>query len=262
MTAAMQLPQILIKNAFNIFGLSSSSTLKEIRKRSQQLLQLAKIEEVQEFDIDIGHVREYRNEGEIRIALERVSGIQDRLKEIFFWFEDHQIDSSKALELISKGNYQKAIDIFEKPGSNWLDKKNLALALMFHAFASYNIDNFCRSLDVWKLIADSDDFWKFYEKHYLLHDELGTSPSLFEEFRNSFYEIISTKAVSFYHQTKNPAAIGAYYSTFRRIGKDVDLEIIRDNCRYVTFRGCSVSDTSPSPSRRNGRTRTNKIRQY
>lgn len=227
MTAAAQLPQILIRNSFNILGLSSSSALKEIRKRSQQLLQLAKIEEVQEFDIDIGHVKEFRNEGEIRLALERVSGIQDRLKEIFFWFEDHRTESRKALELISKGSYQKAIAIFEASGSDWLDKKNLALASMFHAFASSSMESFCRSLDVWKLIADSDDFWKFYEKHYLLHDELGTSSSFFEEFRSSLFETLSAKAVFFYHQTKNPEAIGASYSTFGRIGKTADSEILQ-----------------------------------
>lgn len=227
MTAAAQLPQILIRNSFNILGLSSSSALKEIRKRSQQLLQLAKIEEVQEFDIDIGHVKEFRNEGEIRLALERVSGIQDRLKEIFFWFEDHRLESRKALELISNGSYQEAIAIFKASGSDWLDKKNLALALIFHAFASSSMESFCQSLDAWKLISDSDDFWKFYEKHYLLHDELGTSSSLFEEFRSTLFETLSAKAVSFYHQTKNPEAIGACYSAFGRIGKTADSEILQ-----------------------------------
>jgi hypothetical protein len=227
MTAVSQLPEILIRNSFNILGLSSSSALKEIRKRSQQLLQLAKIEEVQEFEIDIGHVKEFRNEGEIRFALERVSGIQDRLKEIFFWFVEHRVENRKALELISKGNYQKALDIFEASNSDWLDKKNLALALMFQAFAFSRMDSFYRSLDVWKLIADSDDFWKFYEKYYLLHDELDTSPSLFEEFRDSLFETLSVKAVSFYHQTKNPEAIGACYSAFGRIGKTADSEILQ-----------------------------------
>lgn len=227
MTAATQLPQILIRNSFNILGLSSSSALKEIRKRSQQLLQLAKIEEVQEYDIDIGHVKEFRNEGEIRLALERVSGIQERLKEIFFWFEDHRLESRKALELISNGSYQEAIAIFKASGSDWLDKKNLALALMFHAFSSSSMDSFCHSLDAWKLISDSDDFWKFYEKHYLLHDELGTSSSLFEEFRSSLFETLSAKAVSFYHQTKNPEVVGACYLAFGRIGKTADSEILQ-----------------------------------
>ncbi|CUI18026.1 hypothetical protein PNK_2432 [Candidatus Protochlamydia naegleriophila] len=227
MTAATQLPQILIRNSFNILGLSSSSALKEIRKRSQQLLQLAKIEEVQEFAIDIGHVKEFRNEGDIRLALERVSGIQDRLKEIFFWFEDHRLESRKALELISNGSYQKAIAIFKTAGSDWLDKKNLALALMFHAFSSSSMDSFCQSLDAWKLISDSDDFWKFYEKHYLLHDELGTSSSLFEEFRSSLFETLSANAVSFYQQTKNPEAVGVCYSAFGRIGKTADSEVLQ-----------------------------------
>lgn len=250
MTAPVQLPQILIRNSFNILGLSSSSTLKEIRKRSQQLLQLAKIEEVQEFDIDLGPVKEFRNESEIRLALERVSGIQERLKEIFFWFEDHRTESRKALEYISKGNYQNAISIFEASGSDWLDKKNFALALMFHAFASVSMDSFFRSLDVWKMIAESDNFWRFYEKHYLLHDELGTSPSLFEEFRRSFFEILSAKAVSFYRQTKNPEVVGACYSVFGRIGKIIDSEILQPIILKVKMEIEELEKTSDAPSQK------------
>jgi len=37
-----------------------------------------------------------------------------------------------------------------------------------------------------------ENFWKFYEQHYLLHDELGTSSSLFQD--------SETKFMSFYHQ--------------------------------------------------------------
>jgi hypothetical protein len=224
-----RLPQVLIRNSFNILGLSSSAALKEIRKRSQQLLQLAKIEEIQEFDADIGHVREFRSESEVKLALERISGIKERLKEVFFWFDDHNIENQKSIALISQGNYQEAIDIFDKTGAgiDWLEHKNLALALMFQAFGSSDLNSFCRSLELWKQIVESEDFWKFYEKHYLLHDELGTSSSLFEEFRGSIYESLSVKAVSFYHQTKNPEVIGLYYSAFEQIGKFIDADVLQ-----------------------------------
>lgn len=227
---SMQLPQVLVRNSFNILGLSSSAALKEIRKRSQQLLQLAKIEEIQEFDADIGHVREFRSESEVKLALERISGIKERLKEIFFWFDDHNIENQKSITLISQEKYQEAIDILDKTKAasiDWLEYKNLALALMFHAFASSDLNSFCRSLELWKEIAESEDFWKFYEKHYLLYDELGTSSSLFEEFRGSIYESLSTKTVSFYHQTKNPEIIGFYYSIFGQIGNFLDSDVLQ-----------------------------------
>ena len=87
-------------------------------------------------------------------------------------------ESCKAIAFISKENYKEALDIFEKAeqlNGDWLRRKNLALALMFYAFASSNLDSCCRSLNLWKIIVESDDFWSFYQKHYLLHDELGTS---------------------------------------------------------------------------------------
>lgn len=224
------LPQVLIRNSFNILGLSSSAALKEIRKRSQQLLQLAKIEEIQDFDADIGHVREFRSESEVKLALERISGIKERLREIFFWFDDHNIENQKSIALISQGNYQEAINILDKTNTasiDWLEHKNLALALMFQAFGSSDLNSFCRSLKLWKQIAESEDFWKVYEKHYLLHDELGTSSSLFEEFRGSICESLAVNSVSFYHQTKNPEAIGLYYSAFGQIGKFIDTDILQ-----------------------------------
>lgn len=227
---SMQLPQVLIRNSFNILGLSSSAALKEIRKRSQQLLQLAKIEEIQEFDADIGHVREFRSEGEVKLAFERISGIKERLKEIFFWFDDHNIENQKSIALISQGNYQEAIDILDRTKTtiiDWLEYKNLALALIFQAFASSDLKSFCRSLELWKEIVESDDFWKFYEKHYLFHDELGTSSSLFEEFRGSIYESLSTKVVSFYHQTRKTEVITLFYQIFNLIGNSIDTQVIQ-----------------------------------
>lgn len=233
MTLVSQFPEILIRNSFNVLGLSPSATLKEIRKRSQELLQLAKIEEIQEFEVDIGHVKEFRRESEIRLALERISGIQGRLKEIFFWFVDHRLDNQKALEHISKGNFQKALDIFDSSNSDWLDKKNLALTLMIQAFAFSSLEALLESLAIWKLIIDSDEFWEVYKKYYLLHDELDTSTVLFEEFRSSLFEVLSTIVASFYHQTKGSKAIGAFYSVFGRIGKAIDTEILNPTIQKV-----------------------------
>ncbi len=225
MMTTSQLPQILVRNAFNILGLPSSAPLKEIRKRSQQLLQLAKIDETPEFDSDIGSVKECRHENEIRLAVERVSSIRDRLQEFFFWFEDQKIT-----DCISQENYQQALKSLGdriKTDSGWLEKKDQALILIFQAFASSSIDSFYQSVELWKSIAESDEFWKFYEKHYLSSDELGTSAELFKEFRSTFFETLSEQAVAFYHQTKKPDAIGICYSAFGHIGKTAEKEVLQ-----------------------------------
>ena len=224
-----QLPHALIGNAFNILGLSSLSSLKETRKRAQQLLQLAKIEETQEFDSDIGHVRELRSEDQIRLAMEKVTGIKDRLCEIFFWFDEHSVESQKAIFLISGRDYLGALRVLEgaeKGKADWLSSKNLALALMFDAFAASSLTSLLRSLELWKRISQSEDFWSFYQRHYLLHDELGTSASIFEEFGDSITEILSSQVAAFYRQTKNPEAIGVFRSIFGTVGKPIDIEII------------------------------------
>ncbi|MDP2193944.1 MAG: hypothetical protein Q8K36_05415 [Alphaproteobacteria bacterium] len=225
-----QLPQTLIKNSFNIFGLSTAATLKEIRQRYQQLLQFAKIEEMQDFETDIGYVREFRNENELKVALERISGIKSRLREIFFWLDDHNKENKEAVVLIARGALQDAIDILDKTDRaslDWLRYKNLALAFLFQAFNSDDLNSFFRSLELWKNILESEDFWKFYEKHYLLHDELGTSSSLFRDFRDEIYEYLSDQTVSFYHKTKNPKILGIYYRIFSQLGKSIDISVVQ-----------------------------------
>ncbi len=225
-----QLPQTLIRNSFNILGLPSSSTLKETRKRFQQLLQLAKIEEIQKYDIDIGPAHELRNESEVRLAFEKISNIKERLIEFFFWFDVHTTDSQKAISLISNGNYPGALDILEareQEDVDWLTCKNLALTLLLNAYAFSDLGSYSRSMELWKWITKSEDFWNFYEKYYLLHDELGTSSLLFTEFRGSIGEILSANASGFYRWTKNPDAIGILYSTFGLVGKSIDSEVFQ-----------------------------------
>ena len=175
-------------------------------------------------------MRELRNESTVRQAIERVSGIRDRLNEIFFWFDGHSTESQKAIGLISRKDYRGALSVLEGTGqatTDWLGQKNMALALLFDAFANSSLDSLRRSLESWKRISQSEAFWSFYERHYLLHDELGTSASIFEEFRRSIPEILAVRISAFYCQTKNPLAIGAYYSVLVSVGKAIDIEVIQ-----------------------------------
>ena len=218
-----------VGNAFNILGLSSSATLKEIRTRARQLVQFAKVEEVPAYATDIGEVTALRTDDDIRRAVESVSGIQERLKQIFFWFEDHNVESRNAVALISRGLFPEAIASLESSErhGDWLGRKNLALAFLLDAYKSSSFASFSSSLDLWKLIAESDEFWDFYSKNYLLHDELGTSSCLFEEFRSTLSEYVSDEAIAFYRLTHNPKAIGACYSAFGRIAQSIDSEILQ-----------------------------------
>ena len=229
-----RLPEILTSNSFNILGLSSSASLKDVRKRTQQLLQLAKIEETEVFDNDIGHVHELRKEGAIRIALEKLSGVKERLTEVFFWFDEHDIESQKALKLISQGDYQETIKILIPPtlevedaAVSWLAYKNLALTLIFQAFNDSDLDSFEHALEMWKRIINSEDFWKFYKTYYLFHDELGTSLEFLEEFRSSIYAWLSEKAVFFYRHINSPRVISSYYSVFGQIEEAIDVKILQ-----------------------------------
>ena len=98
---------------------------------------------------------------------------------------------------------------------------------MFRVFTSFSVYNFYHSLDVWKVIVDSDEFWKFYEKYYLLHGD-SAPPTLFlKNLEALFLKPFQREPSPFYYHTKNPEVVGACYSKFGRIGKTTESEILQ-----------------------------------
>lgn len=226
----MSYPSHLITNSYNVLGLNCLAALSEIRKRSQFLLQLAKIDEIEHFKTDIGDPSLYRIESKIRKAQERLSGIKERLYETFFWLEAHTAVNKKVIQLISKGNCQEAITILENSKNiknDWLSRKNLALSFLFVAFSKLDISAFKKSLELWKQIKDSQVFWDFYEKYYILHDEIGTSSSLFKDFQKEICKFLTRISGALYQLTKDPEIIGIYYNQFGHIDEKMDGEILQ-----------------------------------
>jgi hypothetical protein len=230
----MTYPSLLISNAYNVLGLDSTTPSSEVRKRAQLLLQLAKINEIERFETDIGDISQIRKIPKIRDALEKLSGIKDRLQETFFWFEIQASSDRNVLKLIAQKKHEKAIDVLEKSRkSDWLGQKNLALCLMFTVFSKKDISNpkkivlFRRSLDIWKKLIDSEAFWTFYKKYYLLHEEIGTSRSLFTEFRNEITTVLAKLSSELYCRMHDPEILKLYYEFFGSVDGSLDTEILQ-----------------------------------
>lgn len=230
----MTYPSVLINNAYNILGLDGSAPSNEVKKRAQLLLQLAKINEIERFETDIGNMSQIRKAAKIREAQEKLSGIRERLHETFFWFEIQTIKDRNLLKLLAQKKHQQAIESLEKSTkADWLAQKNLALILMFTAFFRKDGTNstrlalFQRSLEIWKKIIDSDTFWNFYQKYYLLHEEIGTSKSLFCEFRNEITKVLSKLSAEFFKQTRDPKILRLFYELFGNLEASLDSEVLQ-----------------------------------
>lgn len=202
-------------NAYNVLGLDTSATQKEINKRSKEIVNLLRIDEDFEHVTEISVARPKRTENTVKEALHRLSSPTKKIQEYFFWFDIESDKDEKAWELLRAGSIDEAIQVWELDSSKetaigFVAKKNLAI------LASVLLDDkghkkyLKRSITYWKDLITSDKFWSYFEKMYALNDEVGTSKAALKEFnKNVVHEL-----ADFYtdvSQTYNDSSIYAEY---------------------------------------------------
>jgi hypothetical protein len=140
----MSFPSTLLTNAYNIVGLPTGASVSEIKKRAAHLISLAKIDESEDFQADLGEVRPLRTEAGLKHAVGRLTSVKNRLAETFFWFELATIADEIAFEKIRSGDLKSAVNNWTEHDIDtrtWLVKKNRALALFIDAFECLNVQS-------------------------------------------------------------------------------------------------------------------------
>lgn len=203
---------VLLNNSYNILGLESSSTEKEILKRSKEIINLIKIDETPEYDLDIGSVKSLRTERSIKDSLQNLSEPKKRIKEYFFWFDIQDSIDEDAISHIRSEDFSKAINVW-KEGIKKNNSKSLFyqknLAILYSILLSdenVNHSYLLESLNLWKELIKSDKFWDSYIKVFKLNDSLGTSSEVIEDFvkkvpkhLSDIYTELSQKSGKNYH---------------------------------------------------------------
>ncbi len=219
----------LIRNAHHILGLSTGVDIKEIRKRANHLLNLARIEESEKYETDITDMASYRTEQNIKKAVEQLCSIKTRLIEAFFWFETPTLQDFSSLKSISKGEYNTAISYWKNlsaNSSNWIAKKNQALAHFISAYHTGNEADFMKSLVLWRDIITSDQFWSFYQEHYKLTDDLGTNVASFNELRTNLFEYLSWLTLDLIRKNPTPYFVKTFFEQTGVVGRGIEDHIL------------------------------------
>ena len=219
----------ILRNAHHILGLPTGIDLKSIRNKANHLLQLARIEEFELYDIDLPGAFQLRTEENIKKSLERLTLVKTRLLESFFWFETPTLQDYATLKMLVSGDTSKAINYWNSLSSsspNWIAKKNEALALLVSIYYTRSIKDFEQSLIRWKEISNSTNFWFFYQENYKLTDDLGTDDNSFAEIRFNLFEYLSWLVLDLYRQNEEPQLIQKFYEQTGIIGKGLEDHII------------------------------------
>jgi hypothetical protein len=172
---------IFSKNAYNILGLETNTSIKEVNRRAKEIIRLADIGN-DKVDGDLGILNPDRSPSSINEALDKISSPKNQLKEYFFWFENNDSTDQKAIDFLKNGKIDDAIFLWKEKSEgegieSLLKKKNLAI-LLTTRLLNGNKMYLEESLKLWKEVLDSDKYWKSFEKIYKLNNDNDIDPEL------------------------------------------------------------------------------------
>jgi len=122
----------LKSNAYHILGLDTTVRQKDILKRSKEIINRLKIDDLPEYDRDLGFFNDFRTEETVKEAIQKLQTPKNRIREYFFWFQIVDGVDEEAFRFIKKKDYQSAIRTWQNASDdNSLGalpyKKNLAI---------------------------------------------------------------------------------------------------------------------------------------
>lgn len=176
---------MILENYYHILWLDSSSSQKQISKRSKDILKYLAIGEIPDFESDLSSIEKYRNEIYVKSALDNLSNPKEKLLHSFFWFEIEDESDKNIFSLINDGKDGEVTELVKASGN----KKNLALLYSLfllepnvrHEY-TYSAED---SIQLFKEIQDDDIFWKHFEKKYFLFDDTSADKQLISDLRKS-----------------------------------------------------------------------------
>ncbi len=210
---------ILKNNAFHVLGLDTSASEKDILKRSKEILNRLRIDDIPEYDLDIGLFSDFRNEDSVKDALQRLQAPKKRIREYFFWFQIADSVDEQVLGLFKLKDYLNAIRTWETASENestkgLFYKKNLAILFCLVLSVEDNREYLKSSLAAWKELIDSDKFWSSFSKVYRLHDEQTASEDIILEFKKHAVESLSDIYTELHQIHKNNDYINEFQKVF------------------------------------------------
>jgi CheY-like chemotaxis protein len=212
-------------NAYRILGLDTNKNQKEIFRRYKEIINLLKIEDSQDYDIDINLSDSFRSEGAVKDALKRIQSPKTQIKEYFFWFNISDKVDEEALDKIKHKEYLKAIETW-KLASNIKElikysyKKNIVILYCILLIEEDNVQYLKDSLKIWKELIYSDENWEYFYKLYQKNNEMPINLDIFDEFKDNVIKEISEIYTDLYQHHNNPDYIKYFEEIFGRYKKE------------------------------------------
>lgn len=221
----------LKNNSYHILGLDTSASERDVLKRSKEIINHLKVDDVFDCNLDIELFKNFRTEDTVRDALQRLQSPRKRIKEYFFWFQIIDSIDERALGLFRVKDYLNAIKTWQNVSKGqstkaFFYKKNLAVLYCLSLFAEDNKNYLRDSLITWKELLDSVKFWSSFSKVYKLYDEQTASKDIISEFRKHVIEYLSDIYAELHHIHKSSDYINEFQNVFSVKGEKIEKNIL------------------------------------
>lgn len=206
------------ENAYNVLGLDTSASQKEINRRSKEISNLLKIDEVSIYETDLEVAKANRTENSVKEAVQKLSSPTKKIREYFFWFDIESDTDEKALKLLQAGKVEEAHELWLKSAdketaAGFVSKKNLAVLSSILLVDKGLKKHLSQSISYWKDLVLSEKFWTYFSKVYALNDEVGTSSSALTNFKDSVTDTLS----DFYTEISQSKGDNSFYAQFAQV---------------------------------------------
>lgn len=219
-------------NAYQILGLTGTATARQQKNRANELVQMLKIDEVPQYQLDIRHRKQLRTEDTVKEALRRLQSPRSRLKEYFFWFRIGDEIDEEAAKKIGSGDYASAIQIWTnalKHEDPWYyaRQRNIALAFTVPLFESavQPEDQVDQSLEAWSTLLNSSEFWEYFENNYKL-DGGNLSEASLSEYKAIVIDDLSDIYAELESEHGGSGYVYKFQRKFNTPGKEVKEHIL------------------------------------
>jgi len=225
------MPYTLKNNSYHILGLDTTASEKDILKRSKEIVNRLKIDNLPEYDLDIELFENFRSEETVKDAIQKLQTLKKRIREHFFWFQFADSVDEEVLEFIKKKDYSNAIRIWQNAAEGnsakaLVYRKNLAVLYSLLLALDNNKEYLRESLSLWKGLIDSEKFWTTFEKIYKLHNEQTVSHETIADFRNQVVGYLADMYAELHQLHKDTAYINEFQKVFSAKGEKIEKTIL------------------------------------
>ncbi|MSR79058.1 MAG: hypothetical protein EXS59_02850 [Candidatus Taylorbacteria bacterium] len=230
---------LLKNNAYHILGLDASAAQRDIQKRAKDIVKVLQIDDVPEYDLDLGVFENFRTEDAVKDAIQKLTSPKKQIKDYFFWFHISDEVDEQAVGILRKKDPEGAIRVWEHNAEGdstkaMFYKKNLALLYCILLFKEDNKRYLKESLKIWHELINSSKFWTAFTKVYKHNDELDTDQEILSDFHKHAPSFLSDLYTELSHARGDDSYVAEFTKVFNLRGEKTEKVVMAPIFQEIT----------------------------